>query len=150
MPFTVFLDDNFHYMDESNSTSTAYSLVGTKLSPHVSASSTTIWPERTRQACRPRNYLNRTCALAKIHSWSARQPADPSRLAIMRENGALSSQRATRQHDARCLAERDAREAMDDRTPAQRWLGDPPAWRSALAGGTEHTRCGLNAEELGL
>ena len=31
------------------------------------------------------------------------------------------------------LAERDAREANDNRTPAQRWLGDPPADRSALA-----------------
>jgi hypothetical protein len=28
--------------------------------------------------------------------------------------------------------ERDLREAMDDRTPAQRWLGDPPWWLSAL------------------
>ena len=31
------------------------------------------------------------------------------------------------------LAERDAREAADTRTEAQRWLGDPPADRSALA-----------------
>lgn len=29
------------------------------------------------------------------------------------------------------LAERDEREAMDDRTAAERWLGDPPLWRSA-------------------
>jgi len=29
--------------------------------------------------------------------------------------------------------ERDAREAADNRTDAQRWLGDPPANRSALA-----------------
>jgi len=29
--------------------------------------------------------------------------------------------------------ERDAREATDHRTDAQRWLGDPPANRSALA-----------------
>jgi hypothetical protein len=35
---------------------------------------------------------------------------------------------------AEWLAERDAREAMDDRTPAQRWLGDPPLWRSAVSG----------------
>jgi hypothetical protein len=32
------------------------------------------------------------------------------------------------------IAERDAREAMDSRTEAERWLGDPPSWRSALAG----------------
>ena len=31
------------------------------------------------------------------------------------------------------FAERDARQAVDDRTPAQRWLGDPPADRSALS-----------------
>jgi hypothetical protein len=31
------------------------------------------------------------------------------------------------------LAERERREALDDRTEAQRWLGDPPADRSALA-----------------
>ena len=30
------------------------------------------------------------------------------------------------------LAERDAREARDDRTPAERWLGDPQWFRSAL------------------
>jgi hypothetical protein len=31
------------------------------------------------------------------------------------------------------FAERDAREAADTRTAAQRWLGDPPLGRSALA-----------------
>ena len=31
------------------------------------------------------------------------------------------------------LAERDQRAATDTRTEAQRWLGDPPADRSALA-----------------
>jgi hypothetical protein len=31
------------------------------------------------------------------------------------------------------LAERDARAAADTRTPAEQWLGDPPADRSALA-----------------
>jgi len=37
-------------------------------------------------------------------------------------------------HDARQrLAERDAREAADTRTPAQRWLNEPPPGRSALA-----------------
>jgi hypothetical protein len=31
------------------------------------------------------------------------------------------------------LIERDRREANDTRTPAQKWLGDPPPNRSALA-----------------
>jgi len=31
------------------------------------------------------------------------------------------------------IAERDARAAADNRTEAQRWLGDPPPERSALA-----------------
>ena len=31
------------------------------------------------------------------------------------------------------MQERDQREASDTRTEAQRWLGDPPADRSALA-----------------
>jgi hypothetical protein len=31
------------------------------------------------------------------------------------------------------LAERDRRQAADTRTEAQRWLGDPPMQRSALA-----------------
>jgi hypothetical protein len=31
------------------------------------------------------------------------------------------------------IEEREAREAADTRTEAQRWLGDPPAARSALA-----------------
>ena len=31
------------------------------------------------------------------------------------------------------LAERDARMAADDRTPAERWLNDPPRSQSALA-----------------
>jgi len=31
------------------------------------------------------------------------------------------------------VLERDARDAADNRTEAQRWLGDPPANRSALA-----------------
>jgi hypothetical protein len=31
------------------------------------------------------------------------------------------------------LEEREAREAADTRTEAQRWLGDPPPSRSALA-----------------
>jgi hypothetical protein len=40
--------------------------------------------------------------------------------------------------DARArLQERDAREAADTRTPVQRWLGDPPANRSALAQSTQ-------------
>jgi len=34
------------------------------------------------------------------------------------------------------LAERDARERADTRTPAQRWLNDPAPGRSALAQGT--------------
>ena len=33
----------------------------------------------------------------------------------------------------RLLRQRDEREAMDTRTPAQVWLGDPPPHRSALA-----------------
>jgi hypothetical protein len=32
------------------------------------------------------------------------------------------------------VQEREQREASDDRTEAQRWLGDPPRSRSALAG----------------
>jgi hypothetical protein len=31
------------------------------------------------------------------------------------------------------IAERDRREAADSRTDAQKWLGDPPPARSALA-----------------
>jgi hypothetical protein len=31
------------------------------------------------------------------------------------------------------LSEREAREAADTRTEAQKWLGDPPPSRSALA-----------------
>lgn len=31
------------------------------------------------------------------------------------------------------FAERDAREAMDDRDLVARWLGDPPLWRSAFS-----------------
>ena len=31
------------------------------------------------------------------------------------------------------LAEREQREAADTLTEAERWLGDPPPWRSALA-----------------
>ena len=31
------------------------------------------------------------------------------------------------------FAERDRREAVDDRTPAQRWLNDPAPGRSALS-----------------
>jgi hypothetical protein len=30
------------------------------------------------------------------------------------------------------MAERDRLAALDNRTPAQRWLNDPPLWRSAL------------------
>jgi hypothetical protein len=33
----------------------------------------------------------------------------------------------------RLLKGRDARQRADIRTEAQRWLGDPPPWRSALA-----------------
>ena len=32
------------------------------------------------------------------------------------------------------VQERERREASDDRTEVQRWLGDPPRSRSALAG----------------
>jgi hypothetical protein len=46
----------------------------------------------------------------------------------------LHEDRATPEDIAARLAERDARDALDNRTPAQVWLGDPPAWRSALAG----------------
>ena len=31
------------------------------------------------------------------------------------------------------VQEREQREAADNRTEAQRWLGDPEPWRSALA-----------------
>ncbi|MGB7656834.1 MAG: hypothetical protein WBL96_00640 [Pseudolabrys sp.] len=37
------------------------------------------------------------------------------------------------------MQERDARAASDTRTPAQRWLGDPPALQSALAQGSQPT-----------
>jgi hypothetical protein len=36
-------------------------------------------------------------------------------------------------------AERDQR--IDDRTPAQIWLGEPPRWRSALALRDAKTNC---------
>ena len=38
------------------------------------------------------------------------------------------------------LAEREQREAADTRTEVQRWLGDPPADRSALAHKTARPR----------
>src|SRR5262245_152244 len=41
--------------------------------------------------------------------------------------------RVTEQDAAQRFAERDIREAADIRTPAQRWLNDPPPDRSALA-----------------
>jgi hypothetical protein len=44
--------------------------------------------------------------------------------------GALPLEHDAKEVEAR-LAERDARDALDDRTPAERWLGDPPLWRSA-------------------
>ena len=46
----------------------------------------------------------------------------------------LNDDEATAEDIAARVAERDARDAMDSRTPAQVWLGDPPGWRSALAG----------------
>jgi hypothetical protein len=41
--------------------------------------------------------------------------------------------RVTPQDVARRFAERDQRIAADKRTEAQKYLGDPPPWRSALA-----------------
>jgi hypothetical protein len=41
--------------------------------------------------------------------------------------------RVTPQEALQRFAERAAREAADTRTPAQRWLNDPPPGRSALA-----------------
>jgi len=41
--------------------------------------------------------------------------------------------RVTPQEALKRFAERAAREAADTRTPAQRWLNDPPPGRSALA-----------------
>jgi hypothetical protein len=41
--------------------------------------------------------------------------------------------RVTPRDAAERFAERDEREAADTRTEAQRWLGDPPPGRSALA-----------------
>jgi hypothetical protein len=41
--------------------------------------------------------------------------------------------RVTQQEALQRFAERAAREAADTRTPAQRWLNDPPPGRSALA-----------------
>jgi hypothetical protein len=41
-------------------------------------------------------------------------------------------------------AERDARQASDDRTDVQKWLGDPPANRSALALGSQRAPGGPN------
>ena len=38
------------------------------------------------------------------------------------------------------FAERDQREALDDRTEAQKWLNDPPLWRSALTGNNDVAR----------
>ena len=40
--------------------------------------------------------------------------------------------RATAAEVAVRLAERDARLATDDRTPAQQWLNDPPPWRRTI------------------
>jgi|RhiMetdeSRZDD1v2_1073273.scaffolds.fasta_scaffold196662_4 hypothetical protein len=38
------------------------------------------------------------------------------------------------------FAERDHRQALDTRTAAEKWLGDPPPERSALAQRTEKAR----------
>jgi hypothetical protein len=45
----------------------------------------------------------------------------------------LGGQRIDRTALKNRFAERDARQLADNRTEAQRWLGDPPASRSALA-----------------
>jgi hypothetical protein len=55
-----------------------------------------------------------------------------------RRRGAATFVQVVRDHvdpaeAAERLAEREAREAADTRTEAQRWLGDPPPSRSALA-----------------
>jgi hypothetical protein len=51
--------------------------------------------------------------------------------AVLRQGGGSNWVPA---EDARArLQERDARQAADTRTPAEKWLGDPPAHRSALA-----------------
>jgi hypothetical protein len=55
----------------------------------------------------------------------------PSAAAILRQGGGTNWVPA---EDARArLVERDAREAVDTRSPAEKLMGDPPAHRSALA-----------------
>ena len=55
----------------------------------------------------------------------------PSAAAILRQGGGTNWVPAA---DARArLQERDAREAVDTRTEAEKLMGDPPAHRSALS-----------------
>ncbi len=52
----------------------------------------------------------------------------------VREPGAgYLGSRPERRDVAARYAERDARVVLDDRTPAERWLGDPRSWESARA-----------------
>jgi hypothetical protein len=41
-------------------------------------------------------------------------------------------------------------EAMDDRTPVQKWLGDPPRWRSAFGRQIDHLRARVLDSPRGL
>ncbi|MGB6560118.1 MAG: hypothetical protein WBE96_22300, partial [Pseudolabrys sp.] len=61
---------------------------------------------------------------------------------MLRKRGAsqfigLNRHRATATDLKSRLAERDRRQLADNRTPAQKWLNDPPADRSALSQGLQ-------------
>ena len=58
-----------------------------------------------------------------------------ARMGVLRKTGPMSvvNRRVSAAEFADRCRERDQRQAADDRNEVQRWLGDPPRYRSALS-----------------
>jgi hypothetical protein len=78
--------------------------------------------KQPRDECDRRHMLDQAAIFARAADALAPPPPPPPEPAWRRFFQA-----------AQRLAERDRREAADTRTEAERWLGDPPPSRSALA-----------------
>lgn len=63
------------------------------------------------------------------YDWRERLAPFPASQMVRR----VPSDAAIHEDALKLMAERDALNALDNRTPAAIWLGDPPAWQSALA-----------------
>jgi hypothetical protein len=127
------VDDNFHYMDESK----RYEHGVFATWDEAVAACKRIVDDDLARTYKPgmssEELFGSYVRLAKTLSSSASQPAGRSRLGTMRESGALSWQGRASKVTLRVLPSAMRERRWRHGRKGERWLGDPPLWRSGCA-----------------